>query len=274
MGEFIKLPITPTKVQVDQFSSSGTWTKPGWARIVQVIACGGGGGGGSGRKNATATARNGGGGGSGGGSGNPVLQAVLLTDTVTITIGSGGAGAAAITANSTVGSAGATGGDTSFGAYLIFKGGPGVTGGIGVAVAQPCAVGSLPSTFPTVAVTPSQVSGHLSQPGGTGGSIAPSEGNAAGGTGGTSLSANGGAGGAINASGSVGANTGTIVGENIFGGGGGGGGSSTTVDAGSGANGGNYGGGGGGGGGSTNSVGNSGAGGNGSNGYMIVISYA
>jgi hypothetical protein len=38
----INLPIIPTKIKVDEFSGSGTWTKPSWARSVQVIGVGGG----------------------------------------------------------------------------------------------------------------------------------------------------------------------------------------------------------------------------------------
>ena len=57
MGEFIKLPAESTLIRVDQFSSSGTWTKPSWARTVQVIGVGGGGGGGSGKKGISGSTR-------------------------------------------------------------------------------------------------------------------------------------------------------------------------------------------------------------------------
>lgn len=89
------------------FSSSGTWTKPvGFSNnsVVLVRLWAGGGGAGS----------------YGGGGGGFTESCHKLSDipgTVTVTIGSGGAGSA--------GSAGGAGGDTSFGSYSIAYGGGG-----------------------------------------------------------------------------------------------------------------------------------------------------
>lgn len=96
----------------EEFTTSGTWNKSADARIVIVEAIGGGGSG-SGINN---TAPRGGGGG--GGFNRAVFFALDLPDSLSISIGSG---APASTGD------GSTGGDSSFGSFLIAKGGGGGT---------------------------------------------------------------------------------------------------------------------------------------------------
>jgi hypothetical protein len=94
-----------------QFTGSGTWTKPAGATWVFVEAWGGGGGGG--RVDTEDTAA----GGGGGAYVARLFRASTLGATVTVTIGSGGAGAASN------GASGNNGGNTTFGAHLIAYGG-------------------------------------------------------------------------------------------------------------------------------------------------------
>jgi hypothetical protein len=114
---------------IQEFSSSGTWTKPSGAEFVMVELWGAGGGGGSGARQASGTAAGAGGGGGGGGYITRMFNASELTDSVGVVIGSGGGGAIAVTSNNTNGSAGVIGGATSFGKYFAAYGGIGGTGG-------------------------------------------------------------------------------------------------------------------------------------------------
>ena len=110
---------------VQEFTSSGTWTKPANAKLVYVEIWGAGGGGGSGRRDANTTQVTGGGGGGGSAGAFYQFRASELTSTVSVTIGAGGTGGAAITVNTTNGNAGVAGGDSTFGAFLTGKGGGG-----------------------------------------------------------------------------------------------------------------------------------------------------
>lgn len=100
-----------------QFTSSGTYTKPTGAKFVLVEIWSGGGGGSNNTQSSTT-----GGGGSGGEYVFCLFDASVVGATETVTIGAGGAGGPnASTAN------GSTGGNTTFGSLLTAIGGnPGV----------------------------------------------------------------------------------------------------------------------------------------------------
>jgi hypothetical protein len=96
-------------IDIQIFTSSGIWTKPAGAKLVEVYLVSGGAGGGSGRRGATASARYGGGGGASGCIQAVKVDAQYLASTENIWIGAGGNGGAAITTNDTNGNAGSTG---------------------------------------------------------------------------------------------------------------------------------------------------------------------
>ena len=99
---------TVAGANVQTFSTSGTWTKPG-AGTVALIQCWGGGGSGGG---------NGGGGGGGGGYNQAVILLSTLGSTETVTVGAGGV--VSNTSNS-----GSSGGTTTFGSWVAAYGGSG-----------------------------------------------------------------------------------------------------------------------------------------------------
>lgn len=94
-----------------EFTSSGTWTKPAEATWVYVEAVGAGGGGGAGSQAS---------GGGGGGFVSKLFRASELPASATVTIGAGGQGSVM---NSGGRSVPGNGGNTTFGSFLIAKGG-------------------------------------------------------------------------------------------------------------------------------------------------------
>jgi len=111
------------QTQVDTFTSSGTWTKPAWAKRVEVYLFGGGAGGGSGARRATTVGRLGGGGGTGGAIAFGYFNASFLGSTESVTVGAGGTGGASVTTNDTAGNLGNPGGRTLFGSHFQAPGG-------------------------------------------------------------------------------------------------------------------------------------------------------
>jgi hypothetical protein len=274
-----------TATDVQTFTSSGTWTKPAGAIAVDVVVISAGGGGGSGRKAGVATAAFSGGGGGGGSYSMRNISAALLGGTETVTVGSGGTGGASVTANSTNGNIGVTGGNSSFGTWIQVAGG----GGAGAATNTTGPAGSSSSARAMFqggngsaggagagALTAGSNTTVAASGGGPGGGLPVSAtvgfaGSSGGTCLGTWLSGGTASGGAIGANGGTAPN----VAANFAAAGsaGAGGGSSVTGNAGNGGNGGTYGGAGGGGGAGLDSVGNSGAGGNGADGIVVVTTY-
>lgn len=125
-------PFSSTSVNIQEFDSSGTWTKPANPIITDIEGIGAGGGGGSGRRGAAGSARGGGAGGGGGGYLRKRFLSSALASSYTVTIGAGGTPGAGVTANDTNGNPGGSGGGTTVGSSpYVFRvyGGEGGRGG-------------------------------------------------------------------------------------------------------------------------------------------------
>jgi hypothetical protein len=129
-----------TPVNIQTFTSSGVWTKPANAKLVEVFLFGAGGGGGAGRRGAPTTGRYGGGGAATGSVVINKMDASVLSATENIWIGIGGNGASVVTVDNTNGLAGSVGGTSYIGgtgnaatAKIIAPGGGSGFGGTNVA---------------------------------------------------------------------------------------------------------------------------------------------
>ena len=292
---------------LQEFTGSGTYTKPAGATFVMVECFGAGGGGGSGRR--SSGNRSGGGAGGGGSYAYRLFKASDLASTVTVTIGSGGTAGAAQTVDNTNGITGVSGGDTTFGSHLSAFGGQFGNGGTDSATFGGLGAGVLDTSGAPLSRTGANAAiygqfggGNVSaaaetgNPSGFGGGSGGGgfafsaglpggcsyQGGAGGGGGGglqSGTSYTGGAGGSAlgptGGGGTAGTSSGGAGGAGAFrqgGGGGGAGVASPAAAAGAGGAGGS-GGGGGGGGGASNAGANSGAGGAGGNGLCRVYSW-
>lgn len=112
---------TPVGANLQEFTSSGTWTKPSSAQFVMVELWGAGGGGGSGYSGGSGNSRQGGKGGAGGTYVQKIFLASALSSTETVTIGAGGTGGISISGD--YGQPGTNGGDSTFGSLLTAWGG-------------------------------------------------------------------------------------------------------------------------------------------------------
>jgi hypothetical protein len=117
---------------LQEFTASGTYTKPAGATFVMVECWGGGGGGGSGRLASGETNVSGGGGGGGGSYTYRLFKASDLAATESVTIGAGGAGGAAVVSANGNGNDGSDGGNTTFGSFLSAYGGGDGKGGVSI----------------------------------------------------------------------------------------------------------------------------------------------
>jgi len=269
------------------FTVSGTWTKPvGPYSTVYVVITGGGASGASGCRRASGTATSGGAGGPSGGIHVLTMPYAQAPATAAIIVGAEAAGGASVTTNDTDGNSGIIGSPSKFGTFQAVSGtaaqggkttaatgGSAAGGTYGSSAGDSSVVGGTPPTLHSIG-TP-QAGG-----GGAGGGISATPTAYAGGNGGKNgintvdITITQAMGGAIGTAGDNGYaadsfTSGVAMGTIYSGSAGAGGGSSITGAAGAGGNGGNYGAPGGGGGSSLNGYA-SGAGGNGSQGRVQV----
>jgi hypothetical protein len=104
-------------IQTDIFLTSGTYTKPAWAKYIIVYLLGAGSGGGSGRRGNTSDGRSGGSGGGGNAWNKIEFLASYIGNIANVTIGAGGLGGQSRTSDNTDGQAGGTPGNTLFNSW-------------------------------------------------------------------------------------------------------------------------------------------------------------
>ena len=283
LSAFKKVDVTTLKrlfgsPDIQVFTSSGTWTKPLNAQVVDVMVVGGGGGGGSGRRGAAASGRAGGASGAPGVITRHRIEASMLGSTETVTIGAGGAGGGAQSADSTDGNAGTNGAASLFGILQAVGGNAGAGGNAAGGAAGGTAKSSsiliyncVPGNSAAGAIgglgsglQPTATTGHQPTAGGSGGGISAGDVVFTGGAGGNI----GPASNLLQAGPTTPGDAG-ILSIYRFGTGGAGGSASNTANAQAGGAG--AGGGGGGGGGASLNSFLSGAGGAGGNGLVVVI---
>jgi hypothetical protein len=161
----------PWIFDLQEFDTSGTWTKPANCLMAEVVIVGAGGGGASGSKRSSGSTSQGGSAGAGGAVFYNTFLASSLGATESVTIGVGGSGGAAVTANDINGTTGGTGGISYFGSHVGLPGGNPATYNVGGVQIGPWSAGVNPSA--TAGFVPSE-RGRTSSVAGTGNGTAGS----------------------------------------------------------------------------------------------------